>query len=53
MSEAETAPLPSDVQPPAPAPAPRKRSGFWRELSGTLAFGLCALAAVVVVFWWA
>lgn len=46
-SESETVELHSE--PPEPVPA-RQPSGFWRELSGALAYGLCALAVVVVGF---
>jgi hypothetical protein len=48
MSEPETVELPADVDPTAPTP--RQRSGFWRELSGALAIGLCVLAVVVLGF---
>ncbi|WP_245614111.1 hypothetical protein [Actinokineospora inagensis] len=34
--------------PPAGDAEPARRSGFWRELSGSLALGLCALAVVVL-----
>ena len=49
MSESETVELPAggEVDPPAPA---RRRSGFWREVSGAFALGLCVLAAGVLVF---
>ncbi|WP_444827736.1 hypothetical protein [Actinokineospora sp.] len=33
---------------PEPIPAAPRRSGFWRELSGALAIGLCVLALVVL-----
>ena len=46
MSESETVELPVNVDPPAPV----RRSGFWREFSGAVAYGLCALAAVVLAF---
>jgi hypothetical protein len=48
MSESETVELPVAVDPPAPTP--RQRSGFWRELSGALALGLCVLAVAVLGF---
>ena len=37
--------VPADPEPLAPAEA---RSGFWRELTGALALGLCLLALVVL-----
>ena len=47
MSDSETVELPSDVEQPAPTRRAR-RSGFWRELSGSIALGLCALAVLVL-----
>jgi hypothetical protein len=47
-SESETVELPTVVEPPAPTP--RRRSGFWPELSGALAIGLCVLAVAVLGF---
>jgi hypothetical protein len=43
-----TARLPVITVPAEPGPIVAVRSGFWRELSGSLTVGLCLLALIVV-----